>query len=699
VTQQAQRGNVTLITALTALLMVMVVLLASGLGNTASEATRMQAASDDAAVAAATTYIAVTNDETIFDLIDWALGFIQRLADMVEAIGGVLSAVVIIPPVAAIGAALEAIGQAVSSVASSVQDAFDTFKNAIQPILDEAKSILAIINATILAANNGYLGFVLPKGILQAAGRSKYTLKDIEAIRDQYKKLANDDSLVTEIEHEALETVWQSGLDPNAAEARQGHGTGITPNPARDVFHIWSDNTPGCLGASPAWSRPCKETDWVRGLAEKPYQDALKGVADLVKTINFDGTSGPDLLIDPASDAPAAKADLQDATNTLNSALTTKIDGAFMGGLSHWDNTGVDGDIGGSCPGGTEHSGPYTNFHCGGTVNYFDNIANHNCNGPGPDPKNPLAQCERYWDWNILDASHSFRSTSFPADYVNVQDYRNTQHFKDFIGNRTALAQWKHDLNALGPSVHPADTPSDAEEAFIMVDRVQPSQMSILAHKLSGQGAPSATWTITASIAKIYKPATLLPGHEEIDTVQVNDLCINLFNPNAGEVAAGGQFDPLLGVIPWDGYTWCHVILGFFDLFISFYDAIHNFFYDNIINPIENEPKIPTPFGDICLFCWVGDLIAAAIDALLGPPHPDNRTFHVDLVPVNCVPAVAVVADVANGTKSLLDVVTEIEGQALGTGPGISDSGSCNTGSDPSGDTSGPGASSGGPGP
>ena len=91
--ESVQRGNVTIITALTSLLIVMITVFGTAISNQASNATRIQTSSDTAALAAAESYIGVINDEVAFDIIDWGLGFIQRLAQLLEDIGDAIEAI------------------------------------------------------------------------------------------------------------------------------------------------------------------------------------------------------------------------------------------------------------------------------------------------------------------------------------------------------------------------------------------------------------------------------------------------------------------------------------------------------------------------------------------------------------------------------------------------------------------------------
>ena len=119
--ESVQRGNVTLITAFTAMLMMMIIVLGASIGNQASNATRVQAASDTAAIAAAESYIAVINDEVAFDIIDWGLGFVQRMGKLLEYIGRAIQAI----PYggAVLGGIIVAIAQVIQNVAKQAQNA------------------------------------------------------------------------------------------------------------------------------------------------------------------------------------------------------------------------------------------------------------------------------------------------------------------------------------------------------------------------------------------------------------------------------------------------------------------------------------------------------------------------------------------------------------------------------------------------
>ena len=238
---EAQRGNVTLITAMTAMLIVMIVVMATGIGNQTSQATRMQAASDGAAITAAETYIAVINDEVAFELIDWGLGFIQRMASFLEQIGRAISA---IPYVGAVfGVPIQVVANIIKQVAKTAQNVFKKIKESINKFLDAAKQVLATINATMVAANNGYIGFILPTNFLDQASVTKYNLADIQAITDHSLQIADsghdkgNPALIPQIYWSALHNIWGGsvrGTPPPPADCGQA-GKPPCPAPAKDA--------------------------------------------------------------------------------------------------------------------------------------------------------------------------------------------------------------------------------------------------------------------------------------------------------------------------------------------------------------------------------------------------------------------------------------------------------------------------------
>ena len=371
-----QRGNVTLITAFTACLMVLLVVMAAGLSENSSAANRMQAASDAAAITAATSYISVVNDVVLLETIDWGLTFVDHMAQILEQIGNAIAG---IPFVEGLGVAIAAAAEFIQAAVEDMQSVFDdVVKTPLEDILDEAKSYLGLINATISAANNNYLGFIVPDGSLKDgiknASPITYDLAYVKrrvAHAHQVIDVGNyNDGIPGQIDRLAIEQVWgKAPVDPNSTKpvapppcppnttctnpsTESRLGTPADTN--RDTFHFW-DKTPGCV--DPAWStlgiyinpittpkffqykagtwhRPCNEYYWLDHIMASYYWHEW-GALDQVyhqlffdpKTKAFSTTTGAFVEHNPGEANQAAKLLTDTQAQLVNVAVGSGGDG------------------------------------------------------------------------------------------------------------------------------------------------------------------------------------------------------------------------------------------------------------------------------------------------------------------------------------------------------------------------------------
>ena len=664
-TLEAQRGNVTIITAVTAMLMTMLVVLASGLGQQSGTASQIQAGSDEAAVTAALSYIEVVNDEVMFDILDWTLKFLQHLADLAEQLGELLEAVPI-PPIDVIGAGLAAIASTVSSIVGDADTIVVDIKKALDPILEKAKSILAIINATIIAAKNDYLGFVLPGGLLQAAGQAKYTLDDVKKITDHSKQIIDNSALVNVIELGALHTIWTSDTDGSSGNQCQGQpckpqnrlGPANDRHPERDTFHIWNDDTPGCAGNN--WSRPCNEQDWLKQLVRNPYKQAVTFLDDLEKKINFGGANNNPVLFqgsDPNKEAQEKK-DAQKLIDDTKAALQSAADGSGKPNLDKWisdtnkkyDSTNAGDDPFKNCPDGPNKAGQYFSLIC----NQDERIAGSaTCD---TDTKKSPTPCQDYWNFDKGNASRQFlKGASLPKDAPI--DYTDSKNFAGEINSNDSKAYSDWQKAYFSPSAKGVEASGEAEMDFVMIARTPPSLMRQLAANVGNRpDLANNRVSVSASIAKLYRATDVR------DTVRLNDLCDALDPKHKG---ATSHLSFPLSFLPDTFWGFCHVLLGSLDAIRDIYNAINGFF-----QPIIDGLNSISIFGFKPLG-WLADLIAGIRDELIGPPFPEARTFHAVLVPVACVPLLDKIAYLAANTPtSIGDVLNDIEQFALkGTTP------------------------------
>ena len=254
---RAHEGNVTIITAMTACMMMLIILLATGLGESAAGSTKMQASGDGAALTAASAYIMAFNDNTLIETIRWAVTAVYRLGTAMQVVGAVLVTIGAATSwLGGAGLALVAAGQALISIGTTVANVGRSMKNAVNPILDAAKKVvdiakivLAYANSTIIASNNGYFGFMLPTS-LSFGGLKKYDMTDVNKIVGHSKLLTTDSGTVDccfstrptikeTIRRAAVRDLWGGGTD----------GSNGTPIELRghNTFHVWNTPTPLCV--------------------------------------------------------------------------------------------------------------------------------------------------------------------------------------------------------------------------------------------------------------------------------------------------------------------------------------------------------------------------------------------------------------------------------------------------------------------
>jgi hypothetical protein len=190
---EQQRGNVTLITALTAVLLTLMVLMSTGLAQTAAGSNNMQASADQGALAAAEGYLASLNDQAFLDSIQWGVDAIPNIGHAITVVATalVLAAGVITAASFGFGAGAAAvlvaaaavlfpIGSAITGVGSALSTALKAVFSVLRQIIDIVKWIAAELNSALIADGNGYNGFMIPISIGDAPG-AKLSAGDIKA--------------------------------------------------------------------------------------------------------------------------------------------------------------------------------------------------------------------------------------------------------------------------------------------------------------------------------------------------------------------------------------------------------------------------------------------------------------------------------------------------------------------------------------
>ncbi|HEV3232200.1 MAG TPA: hypothetical protein VG245_08095 [Candidatus Dormibacteraeota bacterium] len=411
----SEDGNVTLITAFTMLLMVMVVLFTTGVGQTAADATNMQSASDQAAVTAATAFASTFNDNTFLSALEWGVHALGNLGEAISIAGDALIAAGVLSfgfcfPCDVIGPILEAVGSILAGIADAMAAVIDPFVEVVKQVLDVAKWVLGVANSTIIAGNNGYFGFMFPS-IVSAAGPLLYTLQDVQGLAAAGEAITSDVpdpnfatpgasvSLKETLRRAALHTLWDD------SRATDGSGPGNTPKAeprGSNTFYIADVVNPACAAAAAAghpWdpvgtnpfgaadpakpppvARDCNERRYLKQLVDKPIlaeAAMLYQMKDLIDNKGrFDTSSGSQSDADAALDNAIA-----DLRNVYDGSPPPSSPGCFFGVFCP---PGTPGPAKGLVPVnylfGTQNGAKTDQDWTNNVVNYYaDHVKGQNC--------------------------------------------------------------------------------------------------------------------------------------------------------------------------------------------------------------------------------------------------------------------------------------------------------------------------------
>jgi hypothetical protein len=301
---EAQRGNVTLITALTVVLLTLLVLMTTGLAQTAAGSNNMQAVADQGALSAAEGYLASLNDQAFLDSVQWGVDAIPNLGHAINIVASVLAASAAVlaatlfgagaaAVLAAAAAILFPIGEAITGVGEALSNALKPIFSALRTIISVVKWIAAELDSALIADGNGYNGFMIPLSISDAPG-AKLSKGDIlnkvavieQAVVDYPTDRSSDQfpnnltTLKDTIRLQALQYFWADQVPPPANKANQSQTVSVRALP---VYRI-ADNEKGRLKAA----------------MDVPFQQELDQLTSLKAEINdpdpkknrYDDTSG-----------------------------------------------------------------------------------------------------------------------------------------------------------------------------------------------------------------------------------------------------------------------------------------------------------------------------------------------------------------------------------------------------------------------
>ncbi|MDQ6746716.1 MAG: hypothetical protein M3010_01220, partial [Candidatus Dormibacteraeota bacterium] len=286
---EAQRGNVTLITALTVVLLTLLILMTTGLAQTGAGSNNMQATADQGALAAAEGYLASLNDQAFLDAIQWAVEAIPNVGRAVIVVAGILAAIgasllagVFTAPAAApffaAAAILYPIGQAINGVGKALAAALKAVFSVLRQIISVVKWIASELDSALIADGNGYNGFMIPISISDAPG-AKLSADDIknkalkieEAVVDYPTTRSSDDfrknvtTLKDTIRLQGLIYFWVDQVpDPATAKDKDPDKHKLISQRSQATYHI-----------------PDDEKDKLRAAVDAPFIEEISQLQDL----------------------------------------------------------------------------------------------------------------------------------------------------------------------------------------------------------------------------------------------------------------------------------------------------------------------------------------------------------------------------------------------------------------------------------
>ncbi|MEA2684443.1 MAG: hypothetical protein QOK05_2771 [Chloroflexota bacterium] len=586
---EAQRGNVTLITALTAVLLTLMVLMATGLAQTGAGSNNMQASADQGALAAAEGYLASLNDQAFLDSIQWGVDAIPNLGHAITVVAAVLASSAAIAAATLFGAGVAAvlaaaaavlfpIGSAITGVGSGLSSALKPIFSALRTIISVVKWIAAELNSALIADGNGYNGFMIPVSIGDAPG-AKLSAGDIK-------------NKATVIE----QAVVDYPTDRNTDQFPGNLTTLKDTIRLQGLTYFWRDQTPPTTtNADPTKNQSVS----VRSVASYHITDAEKGTLKAAMDVPFQQELDQLTLLKTEINDPDPKKNRFDDTSGSVGDVNAVLD-RVIGELNETINGGAQPS--GSCEGGPDPTKGCPQLYTANPFSYIpfgqskqpwgfgstshrnnqqwvDAAASYfsatdrgqNCTAGGPVPGGPIPNAPppnnapfKNFVYKDTDGSTKYElfadCGSFPAGPGGgPPDVRSTDYFGQIYGGDAGgYATWIRDANK---TIKGKSTDADDGKrhlTFLEFKALEPTVEENLTARLSGHETSN-------KFAVALSQADVVLAKDPNDKISFRTTCRAIFKDNPD--------DRVLGFIPSSLSGICTAIA---DLIINAVSFINN---------------------------------------------------------------------------------------------------------------------------
>ena len=656
--RHSQGGNATIITALSMLLMLVLIFVAVGNGETASGSTDMQAVSDEAALTAGAAQVGLLNDKTVIDLLQWTFQTVSTIGTDIEIAGGIARTLGGLGLLAGgsgallieIGNILSRVGSEIRKIGQKLKQEFQKIVGKVEPFIAKAKLILSMANSTIIAGNNGYFGFAIP-ATLTLPGPTTMGRDEVDAFINNSRKIADGDNYAgvfavkekraDALRYRALHQIWSIRLaatDPPTAARGSGGKVLVYPRAHPGKFYISRDAWPaGCepynamAGETNTLLLPdtnifpgedpqpdptkCNDISELFTLMRQPFNAEINMLRTLREKLAAQGT------FDDGSPTSDMYGPINDAINELTKQVREGNRDWFNQNVrDKYDKEGetIDcplpsllGSIIGLATALPRPPVKKITFY-DRTKSGEDQYANFtDCDGPVPG----FPPGATYF-WEGAYRQSDYQLPEKPKDGIH-HDYRNTQDALD-QEDASGLDDWLADNAMPNGGSHAASAGANDATVFLMFKDVQSNLGTDLVTGLTGSDPRPSKWAIAASVVQVAQGP---PGSG--DNVSFTQLCGTLFGEDADQ--GGGLFG-----LPANARQWCTTIAnlivnGGADLF----NALPGFAKDLLAKLIEKPPNSSAFHAQLVDLCPVPGLsdLTKVLDSLNKDRHDRAALF------------------------------------------------------------------------